>query len=48
MPLPPEWLVAWTEYLSLVITVVAAVLALLKGRAVLALREKQLRRDLGV
>jgi len=31
MPLPPEWLVAWTQYVTLVVALYAAIKALRKG-----------------
>lgn len=43
--MPPEPLVAWTEYLVLVVGAVAAIRALFEGGSALAYKAKLLRAD---
>jgi hypothetical protein len=46
MPLPPEWLVEWTKFLSLVAAILSVVPVLLSGGKVLRLKLAMLRKQL--
>ncbi len=41
--MPPHELVAWTEYISLVVGMIVGLLTLVQGYSVLRLRARQLR-----
>ncbi len=43
MALPPEWLVEWTKFVSLVVTTILGVRALWHGGRILAFRANNLR-----
>jgi hypothetical protein len=48
MPLPPEWLFQWTQYIALVVGIITGVVALWKGGEFLRYKIMALKKSLGV